>query len=168
MKIAIVGAHCTGKTWLANALANEPGNAMDSAIESPMDGLRTISIHDALALNTASDFDLILLMGLDWQPGSGGHFNTEAREKEDNQIRAHLQSHGLDFTVVYGNPPTRLTTARCSLHAKYATVLVAASAFPEPIVAAISSKTGQKWNWECDKCSDPECEHRLFTALLEN
>jgi hypothetical protein len=22
-----------------------------------------------------------------------------------------------------------------------------------------------RWTWNCDKCSDPECEHRLFTAL---
>ena len=22
------------------------------------------------------------------------------------------------------------------------------------------------WVWSCDKCSDPECEHRLFSALL--
>jgi hypothetical protein len=22
-----------------------------------------------------------------------------------------------------------------------------------------------RWKWVCDKCSDPECEHRLFTGL---
>jgi hypothetical protein len=23
------------------------------------------------------------------------------------------------------------------------------------------------WQWVCDKCSDAQCEHRTFTALLE-
>jgi hypothetical protein len=23
------------------------------------------------------------------------------------------------------------------------------------------------WKWVCDKCSDAQCEHRTFTALLE-
>ena len=22
------------------------------------------------------------------------------------------------------------------------------------------------WVWSCEKCSDPQCEHRLLTALL--
>jgi hypothetical protein len=24
----------------------------------------------------------------------------------------------------------------------------------------------QPWVWMCEKCSDPQCEHRLLTALL--
>jgi hypothetical protein len=163
MKIAIVGAHCTGKTWLANALKTAIENAAKNAAESP----HNISIHDAPGLNTAADFDLILLMGLDLLPGSINRFNAENRETEDGKIRAYLHQHGLVFKVVYGNPAARLATALRSLHSIFAKNFVASPACPEPIVATISSKTGQKWAWACDKCSDPECERRLFTALFK-
>jgi hypothetical protein len=159
MKIAIVGAHCSGKTWLANALK--------TAIENAIDAPHTIRIHDAPALNTAADFDLILLMGLDLQPGSINRFNAENRETEDGKIRAYLHQHGLVFKVVYGNPVARLATSLRLVQANYATNFVASPACPEPIVATISSKTGRKWAWACDKCSDPECERRLFTALFK-
>ena len=31
--------------------------------------------------------------------------------------------------------------------------------------ARTSDAASRRWTWACDKCSDPECEHRLFTAL---
>ena len=30
---------------------------------------------------------------------------------------------------------------------------------------AASQAASRAWVWTCDKCSDPECEHRLFTSL---
>ncbi len=161
MKIAILGAPGTGKTWLANTLNHAISGAAEITLEAP----HNISIHDAPALGTVADADLIFLMGLDWQPGSGGHFNAETREKEDSTVRANLQHRGLDFKVIYGSPANRLATALRSINIKYATNFVAAPACPEPVLATFSSKIAQKWIWNCDKCSDPDCEHRLFTAL---
>jgi GTPase SAR1 family protein len=164
MKIAIVGAPGTGKTWLATALNSFIFSANESAIEA----LQNVNIGDAPTLNTIGEFDLILLMGLDLQPVSSAHFNAEICEKEDSKIRAHLQNHGLVFKVIYGNPATRLATTLRLIQTKYTINFVAARACPEPVLATISSKIGQKWSWNCDKCSDPECEHRLFASLLTN
>ena len=49
--------------------------------------------------------------------------------------------------VVYGRGPERLTNALIALKQM------------QPRVAE------RTWTWSCDKCSDPECEHRLFTSL---
>ena len=34
------------------------------------------------------------------------------------------------------------------------------------LAATAAPGKGSPWRWLCDKCSDPECEHRLFSALV--
>jgi hypothetical protein len=98
-----------------------------------------------LAPEAAASCDAALLMGLDLPSCAGG-------EAEDARIRALLQSAGVPYQVVYGQGAQRLQSALQAL------------ALAE---RAEDDGSGRAWTWVCDKCSDPACEHRLFTRLKE-
>ena len=60
-----------------------------------------------------------------------------------------------------GQGPQRLDSALQALDA--------AGVLPAGIVRRTrESDAAQAWTWVCDKCSDPACEHRLFTRLRES
>ena len=67
----------------------------------------------------------------------------------------------LDFRVVYGQGLARLNNA-----------LLALGLAPEDEQAWLRRESAQfdlnqgRTPWQCEKCSDPDCEHRLFTGLL--
>ena len=88
--------------------------------------------------------DVALLLGLDL-PSSAG------READDARIRAQLQAAGLFFQVVYGPGAQRLQSALLALG----------------VAQRNEDDEGRAWNWVCEKCSDPACEHRLFSRLKE-
>jgi nicotinamide riboside kinase len=103
-------------------------------------------------------YDATLVTGLDlpWVP-DGLHRDAGApREDVDALVRTLLNRAGVAFQVVYGEGPQRLA------HALQA--LAAANVLP-PGSAAPVQGTRRPWVWACEKCSDPECEHRLFTQL---
>ncbi|MEQ1660245.1 MAG: hypothetical protein ABL896_15875, partial [Hylemonella sp.] len=83
MKIAVVGAPTTGKTRLAQALAQHLPELQVS--DAPA--------HEALKPGTHAH---VLLMGLDL-PGS-----TTAQQAADAHLRAQLASAGVAYGVVYG------------------------------------------------------------------
>jgi hypothetical protein len=58
--------------------------------------------------------------------------------------------------VVYGSGPQRLEGALAAL----AGILP-----PGAVDRAPSQRETGPWIWSCEKCSDPECEHRLFSRL---
>ncbi|MBC5782408.1 ATP-binding protein [Ramlibacter sp. USB13] len=97
-----------------------------------------------LTPDAASRCDTALVMGLDL-PSSTGH------EAEDARIRAQLQAAGVVFQVVYGQGAQRLQSALLALG----------------LGERSERDEGRAWNWVCEKCSDPACEHRLFTRLKE-
>ena len=82
-------------------------------------------------------------------------------QQADQQLRAALASNGTSFQVLYGTSEERLAqamnliTTRVSQPTKSATL-------PNSEV----SDQRKPWLWSCDKCSDPQCEHKLLTALL--
>jgi hypothetical protein len=80
--------------------------------------------------------ELTLLMGLDL-PASAG--------QQDASLRHQLQSSGVAYSVVYGQEEERLRNALRLIE-------------PEPAAT-------RRWTWACEACSDPDCEHRLFTGL---
>ncbi len=136
-RIALLGAHGTGKRRLARELAGFfSGHGL------------AISVTEA-----ESPADAVLLAGLDLPSSAGG-------EAEDARIRARLQSAGVAYQVVYGTGPQRL---RSALQA-----LASAGVLPAGIVQRQDEGDAQRpWTWNCEKCSDPACEHRLFTRLRE-
>ena len=108
------------------------------------------------ALEQQRSFDLTLVMGLDlpWVADSqrdGAH----SREPVNALLRTALARGGIPYQVVYGHGPARVQNA---LHAIDSIAGSKASHRPSKSLAA--------WSWNCEKCSDPECEHRLFSDLL--
>lgn len=92
-----------------------------------------------------------LVTGLDlpWQADGIQRDGPAMRERIDARLRDVLQQAGLPFNLVYGQGPKRLASAIAAL---------------EPSQADISRETAA-WRWLCDKCSDANCEHRLFSDL---
>jgi nicotinamide riboside kinase len=205
MKIAILGAECTGKTWLAQELTarlslSHPGAAWvpeylrewcDAQGRTPIpqeqvaiaaeqmrrEAARAdapVLLCDTTALMTAlySDLlfddpslypqalalhrnvDLTLLTGLDlpWMADGHQRHGATSRAAVDCRLRQVLQQHGLGYCSVYGQGEARCAGALQAIH----------YAMGKPLPASPRSA----WAWPCDKCSDPECEHRLFRNLL--
>ncbi|MDE2607081.1 MAG: ATP-binding protein [Burkholderiales bacterium] len=104
--------------------------------------------------------DATLVTGLDlpWVADGLHRDAGQPREPVDALVRAQLQRAGVAFQVVYGQGPQRLRSALQALEG--AGVLPAGSVPREE-----SGGSRGTWTWACDKCSDPDCEHRLFSRL---
>jgi nicotinamide riboside kinase len=204
MKIAILGAECTGKTTLASALTRQLRTEHPDVIEvaeylrewcdshgrtpradeqaaiAQVQQARILShgaawvVCDTAPLITAvySDvifgddslfasavaqhcmFDITLVTGLDiaWV-GDGIQRDGEAmRQRVDQRLRRVLAEHRIDFSAVYGNGDARTQSALQTI--RYA------SGSERPHTAR------SNWTWNCDKCSNADCEHRLFSELV--
>jgi nicotinamide riboside kinase len=106
------------------------------------------------ALERQRGFDLTLVTGLDlpWVD-DGLHRDAASRERVDQLVRSLLERAGIAYRVVYGTGGERLRNALACL--------------PDPVRPPDTSPPRPwTWTWQCDKCSDPECEHRLFTSLV--
>lgn len=103
------------------------------------------------ALEQQRGYDVTLVTGLDipWVADGLQRDGPHVREPIDAQVRAVLAEAGVPFRVVYGSGPQRVANALAAID------------------ASLRERSPQRdWAWSCDKCSDPECEHRLFTGLL--
>lgn len=103
------------------------------------------------AIDRLRAYDRVLLTGLDlpWVP-DGLHRSPATRDSVDAQLRELLAREALAYRVVYGRGPQRLANALAAIDTQLAPELPA----------------GNRRAWSCEKCSDPECEHRLFTRLV--
>lgn len=170
MKIAILGAQGTGKTQLAKALtlhfsnptSHEPDLNWAIADEPPLmaavyaDLVFNDPTRYDLALTQHATFDLTLLLGLDLPELGSGQTSPHGvkREAVDTRLRSVLARSQLAFKVIYGQGPDRLEAA---LNA----ILPLRPARQKPSEAGLG-----QWQSSCEKCSDPVCEHRLFTGRL--
>jgi len=204
MRIAILGAECTGKTLLAQSLvaqlrADFPAVAMQA---DPLKEWREVHgrpplIHEQHALahahmeriqNYTKDsvllcdttplmaavhcdvvfgdgslypwaleqhqtFALTLLMGMDlpWNANGTARHDQATRTRVDQRLRDVLIENRIAFSTVYGQGAERDEQARVA-------ILSACGNAPET--------PPSHWKWSCEKCSDADCEHRMFTALL--
>lgn len=149
LKVALAGAAGSGKAQLLFAL----NQALESGGLSAVVVVVVVVCPAVFAASAPASCDLTLLMGLE----------TRHRDMQpaDQQVRTALASNGTSFQVLYGTSEERLAqamnliTTRVSQPTKSATL-------PN------SEVSGQRkpWLWSCDKCSDPQCEHKLLTALL--
>ena len=106
------------------------------------------------ALERLRGYDATLLTGLDipWVADGLQRDGPHVREPVDALIRDALGKANVPYRVVYGSGPQRLRNALAAIDA-----LSAAERRKDP--------PSRPWIWVCDKCSDPQCEHRLFTGL---
>lgn len=110
------------------------------------------------ALDAQRHVDCTLLMGLDlpWQADGLFRESPAVRDAIDARLRRALQDAGLAFQTIYGQGPRRLAAALAALQPHLGSALV-------PDDERLRHGTGR---WQCEACSDPGCEHRLFSALL--
>ncbi len=171
MKIAILGAPSTGKTQLAHALtlhfsnsrANEYALNWVTTDAPPLmaavyaDLVFNDSTFYALALAQHQLFDLTLVLGLDLPHPLGCQASTQelGRDAVDARLRAVLAQHKLPYKVIYGLGADRLEAA-----------LNAIAPLREERLKSNHNELGH-WQSRCEKCSDPVCEHRLFTGQLK-
>lgn len=95
----------------------------------------------------------IYLMGVDGIPQMD--VNDQTHEQAAMQaIRQHLQMADLPYQVLYGSKDDRLAQVMQSLRA------------PDSLELPVPARAKRTWTWSCDKCSDPQCEHRLLSDLL--
>jgi HTH-type transcriptional repressor of NAD biosynthesis genes len=98
---------------------------------------------------------LTLMMGMDL-PGLGLH-----QQHEDRLVRQALGVSNTPFRVIYGQGMDRLSNA------------LRAVGLPGETTAWAQTRESDQFHinrgrdtWQCNDCSDPGCEHRLFTGLL--
>lgn len=140
-RVAVLGAPGTGKTRLARELAEH--------LRTTVPGLVVVD-GDA---SPARPADATLVLGLDLHPSAAG-------EAADAQLRGRLQAAGVGYQVVYGTGPQRLRSALVALDA--------AGVLPAGLVTRHEEGgAARAWIAACEKCSDPACEHRLFTRLRQ-
>ena len=154
--IAVLGAPRTGKTRLCQELAAHlaaSGLGADFVVADAMAPMRMLEGGGDL-LAFARGHDATLVTGLDLPGRTGG----PPREEVDAWLRTTLLSAGVPFHVVYGQGRERLQSALRAL---------AASGVLPPGIVRPAEEGGSRgaWTWNCEKCSDPECEHRLFSRL---
>lgn len=148
LKIALVGVPGSGPSALSAHLRTrlEPANAY-CVMEIPLRESETANCWTD-TVEALACVDLILLMGLAPQH----HAQDRAT---DQGLRTALNRKALPYTLVYGAGPVACDNALQAIrhHQRDTTGL----AQPRP-----------RWTWPCEKCSDPDCEHRLFVDLLKN
>lgn len=74
----------------------------------------------------------------------------------DDLLRQALMDAKLSFAVVHGEGAQQLANAWNAIN-------VAADSDASRRAAPEGAAT---WSWTCEKCSDPACEHRLFSDLV--
>lgn len=168
LKLALVGAPHTGKSALATAL--------DEALKTSACAASACVVIVPAPLPAASlaGYALVLLMGLEPPvrgpdmgdlPALNAQMN-EMREAADQSIRTALLQAGVPYRVIYGSAEERLAHALAALEPLLKT---AGQRLRQSHGAAGGPDNAGKtrpWVWVCDKCSDPQCEHRLLSDLL--
>jgi hypothetical protein len=155
LKVALVGAHADAAWRLADRLNLA---LAESAIEA-----RVVTFDAAAASAIANPdppcFDAIFLRGI----RSSDKIEL-SQQTADELIRAALRQAETGYQVIYGSDEESLSQVLRAIKKLGAA----------PPTTATPSKQYSRghggaapWVWLCDKCSDPQCEHRLLTTLLE-
>ena len=112
--------------------------------------------HHALYAHT-----LVTGLDLPWVADGLQRDGPHVRGPVDSLVRQALERAGIAYRVVYGQGHQRLNNA-----------LLALGLSGEDEGARRTRDNAQfsindgRTVWQCNECSDPDCEHRLFTGLL--
>ncbi|MGK6307055.1 hypothetical protein [Variovorax sp. DT-64] len=139
--IALIGADDSGNTRLAEALAQRLG-ARGIAASLVVESLPGRSI-DPGTLELHRDALILFIASASPTP-------------IDDMLRKALMDAKLSFAVVHGEGDEQLANAWNAINA-------AADAGDRRPAAPAGTAA---WSWACEKCSDPACEHRMFTDLV--
>jgi nicotinamide riboside kinase len=100
---------------------------------------------------------LLLACDLPWVADGIQRTGAHVRSGVDDLLRQHLRASGIAFSVIYGQGSDRLRQALIALQLDAASTDTANAASK-----ASDTKPRAPWQWLCDRCSDADCEHRLF------
>lgn len=151
LNIALFDACLQGACRLADSL--------DRSLAASTRGVRVVALDAVAPSLFTSNFDAIFLRGL--QLSGSAEFS---RQTADESIRAALHRSETAYQVIYGSDEESLAQL---LRA------IGNLAQPTGIEAVPDSEKVRSpggtppWVWLCDKCSDPQCEHRLLTDLID-
>lgn len=218
LRVAVVGAESTGKSWLTQAMASvlrargQAVHTVDEVLREWCDRAgRTPQRHEQMAIaqqqavaahtlaQQAPDtwllsdttplmtgvyshllfddeslypmalahqalYDITLVTGLDlpWVADGLQRDGPQVRGPVDTLVRQALERSGMAYRVVYGQGPRRLNNALLALG--LAGEDASAQSIREQGQFAINQGRSV---WECNDCSDPGCEHTLFTRLVK-
>lgn len=157
--IALLGAPHTGAGALARALQAliPPESAQIVVAPAVLAALPQAQPTPALPVAT-----LTLLMGLDLPCPAE---DRAAQEASDAQLRTALQDASVAYRVIYGQGDKRVMNALNAIKS------IAKNIYPTGGNEVFDVKNGIRAQrlraWNCEKCSDPVCEHRLFTSLVD-
>jgi nicotinamide riboside kinase len=108
----------------------------------------------SFAVAQHAKFDLTLVTGLDlpWVADGIQRDGEAMRQQVDRRLREVLAQNQIGFSTVYGTGSKRTDNALQAIGYALGT----------------GREAGERsqWRWDCDKCSDADCEHRLFSGLL--
>ncbi|ART48950.1 hypothetical protein [Acidovorax carolinensis] len=151
--IAVLGAPGTGAAELAEAINCR---LTDSSMTAQAIAVADDAQLPAPIRHTLHSAAIALLMGLDTPCPAP---EQARREAFDAQLRTMLANASVRYLVVYGQGPRRTENALKAI------MSIAPSAIVESAPDLLDQKPMRLRAWDCEKCSDPECEHRLFSAL---
>jgi nicotinamide riboside kinase len=126
------------------------------------------SLH-ASALAYQRSFDLTLITGLDmpWEADGIQRDGEHVRAPVDALLRSLLLKAGIAYEVVYGSGSQRTANALNAItRLGMSTNTMNSIATNVDSLPANGQKDFKKWQWSCEKCSDPDCEHQLFRKLV--
>lgn len=132
--------------------------ALMTAVYSEQLFADTTLYGDALAAQRRYAITLLTALDLPWVADDmrdGPH----ARQPTDTLLRAALAGAKLPFAVVHGTGGERLANAWNAINS-------IAGNEGRPRSRNQSDAKPASWSWPCEKCSDPECEHKLFSDLI--
>ena len=114
------------------------------------------------ALEHQRSYHLTLLTGLDlpWVADGLQRAGAHVREPVDALVRAALDGAGISYRIVYGSGTARLDNALFAINS------AATCGGIKNAQAIFRSENVTSRPWACEKCSDPDCEHKLFSGLL--
>lgn len=168
-RVAILGATGSGKSWLAQALTAsltrsgqsvQGSDTFQACLSPPRHGATWVALDwavtEAVMPSPVFDRDLTtLLMGLDL-PGIGPE-----QLRQDGLLRQALSLTHTPFRIVYGRGMDRLNNALLALGLPNDQT----PSGQDRALAQFKINRGRD-TWQCNDCSDPACEHKLFTGLL--
>lgn len=164
MKIAILGAECTGKTTLRQGLVEALANAgWHDVVVDDNTPLMTAIYRDVLhadasqypaALADMKAFTHVLVTALDlpWAAANNRGEVSSQQSAIHQRLREALTLHNMAYAMVYGRGEQRLQSAISAV-------------IPSTGESHAEARSYQRWLSGCEKCSDPACEHRLFQGL---
>ena len=166
LRVAVLGAPGTGKKTLLQALqqaAASPGSgwqlvhdhaalqALESALhQAPDEATRQQAISAYLQLGGTAEVRLLCALDYTCRASAAA---MARRALLDASLRRALDAQQWPFSTLYGDDATRVQAA----------LQVIAQRLQPP---AALPPTASRWRWACEKCSDPDCEHRLFRDLV--